>query len=106
AICGAAAGLVIAPLLLRTMVHSIPKSAGLSGLRPDLNLNLFFFALGVSLFSVLVFALFPALRMLRVSAQDSLKNQSSAASAGAAGAVLRKWLIVTQVILTTVLLAA
>ena len=106
AICGAAAGLIIAPLLLRTMVHSIPKSAGLSGLHADLNLNLFFFALGVSLFSVLVFALFPALRMLRVSAQDSLKNQSSAASAGAAGAALRKWLIVTQVILTTVLLAA
>jgi predicted permease len=106
AVCGAAAGLVIAPPLLRTMVHSIPKSAGLSGLRADLNLNLFFFALGISLFSVLVFALFPALRLLRVSVQSQLKDQSNAASAGAAGAALRKWLIVTQVILTTVLLAA
>ena len=106
AVCGAAAGLVIAPPLLRTMVHSIPKSAGLSGLHADLNFNLFFFALGISLFSVLIFALFPALRLLRVSVQSQLKDQSNAASAGAAGAALRKWLIVTQVILTTVLLAA
>jgi predicted permease len=106
AVCGAAAGLVIAPLLLQTMLHAIPKNAGLSGLHADLNLSLFFFALGISLLSVLVFALFPALRLLRVSVQNSLKDQSNAASAGAAGAALRKWLIVTQVILTTVLLAA
>src|SRR6185437_16090285 len=105
AMSGAAAGLIIAPLLLRTMVQAIPKSAGLSALRADLNLNLLFFALGISLSSVLLFALFPALRMLRVNPQDSLKSQSSAASAETAGAALRKWLIVTQVILTTVLLA-
>jgi predicted permease len=106
AMCGAAAGLVLAPLLLRTMLKAIPKSAGLSGLRADLNLNLLLFAVGLSLLSVLLFALFPALRLLRVSVQGPLKDQSAAASAGASAAALRKWLIVTQVIFTTVLLAA
>jgi predicted permease len=106
AMCGAAAGLVIAPLLLRTMLKAIPKSAGLSGLRADLNLNLLLFAVGLSLLSVLLFALFPAVRLLRVSVQGPLKDQGAAASAGASAAALRKWLIVTQVIFTTVLLAA
>jgi predicted permease len=106
AMCGAAAGLVIAPLLLRAMLKAIPKSAGLSDLRADLNLNLLLFAVGLSLLSIFLFALFPALRLLRVSVQGPLKDQSAAASAGTSAAALRKWLIVMQVIFTTVLLAA
>lgn len=106
ALGGAAVGLAISPLLIRGIVLNIPRSAGLNGLHTDLDLRLLFFSLGLALVTTLLFALVPALRLLRVNTQAHLKEQSAGSSTGTSAAALRKWLIVIQVVFTTILLVA
>ncbi len=106
ALCGAAAGLVIAPLLLRGIVQHIPRNAGLNGLRTELNLELLLFAFALAVITALIFALLPALRLVRSTAETNLKHQPAKTSPGTGAAGFRKWLIISQVVFTTVLLAA
>ncbi len=103
ALAGGILGIVIAVPLLRLIVHGIPDSVGIQGMRAELDYHMLAFAILLSLATTLLFALMPALRLVRVDPQLPLKEQT--ASTGASGASARKWLIVSQVVLTTVLLA-
>ncbi len=103
ALAGGILGIVIAVPLLRLIVHGIPDSVGIQGMHAELDYHVLAFAILLSLATTLIFALMPALRLVRVDPQLPLKEQS--ASTGASGASARKWLIVSQVVLTTVLLA-
>jgi predicted permease len=103
ALAGGALGIAIAVPLLRLIVRGIPDSVGIRGMRAELDYHVLAFAIFLSLTTTLLFALMPALRLVRVDPQLPLKEQS--ASTGASGASARRWLIVAQVVLTTVLLA-
>jgi putative ABC transport system permease protein len=106
ALAGAATGLAIAPLILRAILSAVPNDVGMLGLTTDLDQRLLGFALALALATTLLFALMPALRLVRVDPQTPLKEQSNSASSGTSGAGLRKWLMACQVVLTTVLLAS
>jgi predicted permease len=103
ALAGGIAGLALAPVILRVILNMIGETAGTMGFRAQLNLEMLVFALVLSLATTVLFALLPALRLVRARPLAALKEQSSG-SESAAG--LRKWLIIGQVVLTTVLLAA
>ena len=101
AVAGGIAGVALAPVLVRAIVSAM-KRGGLMGFSSQLNLAMLMFALTLSLATTVLFALLPALRLVRARPLASLKEQSSG-SASTTG--LRKWLIIGQVVLTTVLLA-
>ena len=101
AVAGGIAGVALAPLLVRAILSAM-KRGGLMGFSSQLDLAMLMFALTLSLATTLLFALLPALRLVRARPLASLKEQSSG-SASTTG--LRKWLIIGQVVLTTVLLA-
>jgi predicted permease len=62
------------------------------------------YAFGIALATTLLFALMPALRLAHSDAQRSLKDQSSGAG-GVSALRVRKLLMISQVVFTTVLLA-
>ena len=64
------------------------------------------FALGLSLVSTLLFGLVPALHASRLDLSDALKQGGSKATASRAGARLRSALVVAEVALSVILLAA
>ncbi|MBZ5504046.1 MAG: ABC transporter permease [Acidobacteriia bacterium] len=105
ALAGGIAGLGLAPLILRAVLSAIPMDAGMLGLTADLDQRLLGFALALAVATTLLFALMPALRLVRVDPQTPLKEQGNSASGGISTVGLRKWLTVAQVVLTTVLLA-
>jgi predicted permease len=105
ALAGGLAGLGIAPLILRAILSAVPGNSGILGLHADLNVRLLFFALALVMAATLLFALLPALRLVRSPNQTPLQDQGSRTSAGGSAVGLRQWLMVCQVVLTTVLLA-
>jgi predicted permease len=102
ALAGGLAGVALAPWFLRIILRLIPAGtmAGVSG---RLDSNMLVFALVLSLSTTLFFALVPALQLVHGNSKAAWKERGGGA-ASAAG--LRKWLIVAQVVLTTVLLAS
>lgn len=104
-LAGGLAGLAMAPPLLGMIIRSNPHNIGLNGLHWNLDLRLLFMALGLALATTMLFALMPALRLVHIRAELPLKQQSGSASAGASSGGLRKLLMISQVVFTTVLLA-
>ncbi|MFI5211059.1 MAG: ABC transporter permease, partial [Gemmatimonadales bacterium] len=103
ALAGDIAGLVVARIGMSAIVAlgagSIPRLATLT-LEP----RLLAFSLGIATLSALLFGLAPALRAARTQPGDVLRDQSRAATTGAAQIRLREWLVVSQVALAFVLL--
>lgn len=106
ALAGGIAGVLFATWTLGVLVGSLHQGIGVVGLQPQLNSNVLLFALGVSIVTGVLFGLGPALRATRSSLQTSLKDQGASVSAGTANVQLRKWLMVSQVALTAMLLAS
>ena len=102
AAAGAALGLVLADglvgLLVRLAPASLPRfdAIGLDG-------RVVLFALGASLFTVVVFALVPALQTSRVDLSDTLKSGARLAG-GPRRARLRRLLVAGEIALSLVLL--
>ena len=97
---GAVLGVLIAPVVIRTLLSFLP--AGVSGvdLGADINLRVFGFAMAVALITAVLFSLAPALRAARSQPLLALKEESSAVSGGMG---LRKVLVVGQIALALVL---
>jgi predicted permease len=106
AVAGGAAGLLIAAWTLRTVVNSIPQSIGASGLKPQLDPRVLLFALGLTLVTGVLFGLLPALRASAYSIGATLKEHASGTTGSTSNVRMRKSLMVAQVALTAVLLAA
>jgi predicted permease len=106
AIVGGAGGLALASWTLTLIVNSIPDSAGASGLTSQLDYRVLLFACAVSLVTGVLFGLAPAIRATRTDLQSVLKDQGSSVSGGKANVRVRKSLLVSQIALTAVLLAA
>jgi predicted permease len=106
ALTGGAAGLVLASWTLGALVGSLRQGVGAMGLEARLDARVFFFAMGLSILTGLLFGLGPAMRATRTDLQTTLKDQGANVSEGKSNVRLRKWLMVSQVSLTAVLLAA
>ncbi|MGA9247116.1 MAG: ABC transporter permease [Candidatus Acidiferrales bacterium] len=106
AIAGGAAGLALASWTLNLIVSSIPDSEGASGLTSQLDYRVLLFACAISLITGVLFGLAPAIRATRADLQSVLKDQGANVSGGKANVRVRKSLMVSQIALTAVLLAA
>jgi predicted permease len=106
AIAGGAAGLALASWMLSVIVHSIPENEGASGLVAQLDYRVLIFACVVSLVTGVLFGLAPAIRATHTDLQSVLKDQGVNVSGGKANVRVRKSLLVSQIALTAVLLAA
>ncbi len=106
AITGGAAGLALASWTLSVIVNSIPENEGASGLTAQLDYRVLIFACVVSLVTGVLFGLAPAIRATGTDLQSVLKDQGVNVSGGKANVRVRKTLLVSQIALTAVLLAA
>jgi putative ABC transport system permease protein len=104
-VAGGAAGLALASWMLSGFVAAIPESIGALGLEAKLDYRLLAFAAALSIFTAILFGFTPALRATRADLQSTLKDQGANTSGGKSNVRLRKWLMVSQVALTAVLLA-
>jgi predicted permease len=106
AVAGGVAGLALASWTLGAIVNSIPEDIGASGLTSHLDFRVVLFACTVSLLTVALFGLAPAIRATRTDLQTVLKDQGTSVSGGKANVRVRKSLLISQIALTAVLLAA
>jgi predicted permease len=106
ALAGGAAGLALASWTLSVIVHSIPENEGASGLTAQLDYRVVIFACVVSLLTGVLFGLAPAIFATRTDLQSVLKDQGVNVAGGKANVRVRKTLLVSQIALTAVLLAA
>jgi predicted permease len=105
-LAGGAAGLLVGSWTLGALVGSIPESLGASGLQEKFDYRVLVFALGISILTGLLFGLIPALRSTHADLQSTLREQGANVFGGKSNVRLRKALLVSQVALTVVLLAA
>jgi len=106
AAAGGLAGAFMASWTLDMLVGSLREGAGIVGLEARLDFRAFAFAFGISILTGVLFGFAPAIRATRASPQSNLKDQGASASEGRSIVRLRKWLMVSQVSLTALLLAA
>ena len=99
------AGLLLASMLVQGLVALSPANLPrIDEVRMDTTVLLF--ALGLSLVSTVLFGLVPALHASRLDLSDALKQGGSKATASRASSRLRSALVVTEVALSVILLAA
>jgi predicted permease len=103
-VIGGAVGLLVASWTISLLVGSIPESIGAVGLSATLDLRLLVFTIGLSILTGLLFGLLPAIKATRLNLEGTLREQGSSVSGSLAQVRFRKGLVVSQVVLTTVLL--
>jgi putative ABC transport system permease protein len=101
---GGVAGVAIALGTLRLLLTQLADEGPVYFLSASLDIPMLLFALGLSLFTGLLFGLYPALDAARNSLASTLKDESGQSS-GTRGAVrVRKGLVCAQVMVSAVLL--
>jgi predicted permease len=103
-VLGSVVGLIVAAWTLGLLVASIPASVGALGLSPELDLRMLGFNLALALLTGLLFGLAPAFRATRLNLEGTLREQGSSVSGSLSQVRFRKGLVVSQIVLTTVLL--
>ena len=99
------AGLLLASMLVQGLVALSPANLPrIDDVRMDMTVLLF--ALGLSLVSTVIFGLVPALHASRLDLSDALKQGGSKGTVSRASSRLRSALVVTEVALSVILLAA
>jgi len=101
---GGVVGFAVASWTLGLLVASIPSSVGALGLSPELDLRMLGFNLSLALVTGLLFGLAPAFRATRLNLESTLREQGSSVSGSLSQVRFRKGLVVSQIVLTTVLL--
>jgi putative ABC transport system permease protein len=101
---GGAVGLMVAAWTIQGLVASIPPSVGALGLSVELDPRLLGFTLAIATLTGLLFGVAPAARATRVNLEATLREQGSSVSGGLSSVRFRKALVVSQIVLTTVLL--
>jgi putative ABC transport system permease protein len=101
---GGGVGLLVAAWTISGLVAAIPASMGAMGLSPQLDPRLMAFNFTLSVITGLLFGLMPALRATRLNLESTLREQGSSVSGSHAQVRFRKGLVVSQIVLTTVLL--
>jgi predicted permease len=106
AVFGGASGLLLAWWTLGALVESLARNMSVLGLTAQLDYRVLAFATGLTVLTGVLFGFVPAARSGRADLQTALKEQGNHASDGRSNLRLRKWLMVSQVALTGVLLTA
>ena len=101
---GGGVGLLVAAWAISGLVAAIPASLGALGLSPQLDLRLLAFNFALAAVTGLMFGLLPALRATRLNLEGTLREQGSSVSGSHAQVRFRKGLVVSQIVLTTMLL--
>lgn len=101
---GGVVGLLVASWTTGALVGAIPESLGAVGLSAGLDVRLLLFTIALSLVTGLLFGVMPALKATRLNLEGTLREQGSSVSGGLSQVRFRKGLVVSQVVLTTVLL--
>ncbi|HEV3197062.1 MAG TPA: ABC transporter permease [Bryobacteraceae bacterium] len=102
---GSLAGILIAHWSIAPLLHLVPDSAGLPFAdQAEINLPVLAFALGLSVFTAMIFGLAPARHALRLSLVEVLKEGGRSRTAGRAGSLWRSAMIVAEVGLSLTLL--
>ena len=104
ALLGGCAGLALGVWSLGAWIAALPHSFGSFAPQSPLDLRVLGFAFALSLLTGILFGLAPALRATHADVQSTLKDQGTSAPGARSSVRLRKWLIVSQVALTAVLL--
>ncbi|MCI0661063.1 MAG: ABC transporter permease [Acidobacteria bacterium] len=103
-LCGGALGLVIAYFGLRVLLAIAPTMAIPNGAVIKIDATILVFTLAVSLLSALLFGMWPALQTLRSSLHQSLQENGREILASRSGKRAQRWLVVSEVALSLVLL--
>lgn len=106
ALAGGIAGVAFASATLGVLVGSLREGTGAAGLESRLDPRVLLFSVAVSILTGILFGFGPALRATRTSLQSTLKDQGASVSGGKSNVALRKWLMVSQVALTAMLLVS
>jgi predicted permease len=101
AAAGCAAGVLLAPLVSRTILSFLPTGAAGVALRSDIDLRILGFALAVTALAALVSGSAPALYAASIQPGSALKRESSSVAGGLG---FRKALVVGQFALALILL--
>ncbi len=103
-VMGGMAGLMVAAWAITGLAAAIPPSLGALSLSTELNPRLLGFNLALSALTGLLFGVAPAARATRLNVEATLREQGSSVSVGQSHVRFRKLLVVSQIVLTTVLL--
>jgi predicted permease len=101
---GGIAGLLIAWWTISALVGAIPNSLGALGLSAELDPRLLLFTVALSIITGILFGLGPAVRATRLNLESTLREQGTSVSGSPSQVRFRKGLVVSQMVLTTVLL--
>ena len=101
ALAGGLLGLVVAPIVSRTLLSFLPQDVGQVALTSGINRRVFAFAFGVSLLVGAFCGLAPAWQARRIPLMSALKER---AGSSVQGVRLRKALVIGQVAFTLILL--
>jgi predicted permease len=101
---GGAVGLLAASWTISALIAAISGNFEAEGLSDKLDLRLLGFTLGLSVATGLLFGLLPAMKATRLNLESTLREQGSSVSGSIGQVRFRKGLVVSQVVLTTVLL--
>jgi putative ABC transport system permease protein len=101
---GGAVGLIVASWTLSALVTAIPPSIGALGLLSELDVRMLAFNLALSILTGILFGLLPAIRATRLNLESTLREQGSSVSGSLSQVRFRKGLVVSQIVLTTMLL--
>ncbi|HKP14093.1 MAG TPA: ABC transporter permease, partial [Blastocatellia bacterium] len=101
---GGGVGLLVAAWTISGLVTVVVTGFGAAGLSPQLDARLLAFTFGLSVLTGIVFGLAPALRATRLNLESTLREQGSSVSSSRGQVRFRKGLVVSQIVLTTVLL--
>jgi predicted permease len=101
---GGLVGLLVGWWTIGALVGFIPETIGSAGLSTNLDFRLMLFTITLSLVTGLLFGLLPAIKATRLNLEATLREQGSSVSGGLSQVRFRKGLVVSQVVLTAVLL--
>lgn len=101
---GGLVGMLVAWWAISGLISGIPDSVGAIGLSSQLDLRLFGFNIFLSIMTGILFGIAPAMRATRLNLESTLREQGSSVSGSRAQVHFRKWLVASQIVLTTVLL--
>jgi putative ABC transport system permease protein len=106
-ITGGVLGLILGYAGVRALLAVSPAGlprVGENGAAVGLDWRIFLFTLGISLFTGILFGLFPAIETSRVDLQTTLKESSSRSGTGFRQSKMRSLLVISEVALALVLL--
>jgi predicted permease len=106
ALAGGIAGALFAMWALEALAGSLQQGFGLMGLETRLDGHVLAFAAATSFLTVTLFGLGPALIATRTNLHTTLKPQGARFSSGKVGVQLRKFVMVSQVALSAILLVS